>query len=96
MEHEFTQQIQAVLRSDFGEAAEDIFEKSELLQYLNIKTRSATRGSKARGSFANLYALYVLIEDYLSHEFDEKDNYSNYQGGDIYRLIQASKRIAFW
>lgn len=57
MEHEFTQQIQAVLRSDFGNAAEDIFEKSELLQYLNIKTISATRGSKARGSFANLYAL---------------------------------------
>ena len=38
MEHEFTQQNQDVLQSDFGEAAEDIFEKSELLQYLNIKT----------------------------------------------------------
>ena len=72
MEHEFTQQIQAVLRSDFGEVSEDIFEKSEILQYLNIKTISATRGSKARSSFANLYALYVLIEDYLNRGFDER------------------------
>ena len=72
MEHEFTQQIQAVLRSDFGEVSEDIFERSEILQYLNIKTISATRGSKARSSFANLYALYALIEDYLNRGFDER------------------------
>jgi len=32
---------------------------------LNEKTRSTNRGSKARGSFANLYAIYVIIEDYI-------------------------------
>ena len=95
MEHEFTQQIQTVLRSDFGEAAEDIFQKSELLQYLNIKTRSATRGSKARGSFANLYAIYVLIEDYLSHGFDEKGNYSNYQGAIFTDLFKRQRELPF-
>ena len=95
MEHEFTQQIQAVLQSDFGEAAEDIFEKSELLQYLNIKTRSATRGSKARGSFANLYALYVLIEDYLNHGFDEKGDYSNYQGAAFTDLFRRQRELPF-
>jgi len=66
MEHEFTQQIKAILKSHFGKAAEDVYEKSPLLQYLNIKTRSASRGSKARGSFANLYAVFVLVEDYIS------------------------------
>lgn len=95
MEHEFTQQIQDVLQSDFGEAAEDIFERSELLQYLNLKTRSATRGSKARGSFANLYALYVLIEDYLSHRFDEKGNYSNYQGAAFTDLFKRQRELPF-
>ena len=95
MEHEFTQQIQDVLQSDFGEAAEDIFERSELLQYLNLKTRSATRGSKARGSFANLYALYVLIEDYLNHGFDEKDNYSNYQGAAFTDLFKRQRELPF-
>ncbi len=95
MEHEFTQQIQAVLRSDFGEAAEDIFEKSELLQYLNIKTISATRGSKARGSFANLYALYVLIEDYLNHGFDQHSGYSNYRGAAFTDLFKRQRELPF-
>ena len=95
MEHEFTQQIQAVLHSDFGETAADIFEKSELLQYINIKTRSATRGSKARGSFANLYALYVLIEDYLSHGFDAKGDYSNYQGAAFTNLFKRQRELPF-
>ena len=95
MEHEFTQQIQHVLHSDFGEAAEEIFEKSELLQYLNIKTISATRGSKARGSFANLYALYVLIEDYLNHGFDQRDDYSDYQGAAFSHLFTRQRELPF-
>ena len=95
MEHEFTQQIQAVLRSDFGEVSEDIFEKSEILQYLNIKTISATRGSKARSSFANLYALYVLIEDYLNRGFDEKIYYSNYQGAAFTDLFKRQRELPF-
>ena len=49
MEHEFTQQIQAILRSDFGEAAEDIFEKSELLQYLNIKAHVKNECNRNQG-----------------------------------------------
>ena len=60
MEHEFTKCIKAILEEEFGQTAQDIFDKSPLIQYLNLKTRSATRGSKARGSFANLYAVYVL------------------------------------
>lgn len=75
-EHGFTENIRSVLKSEFGELAETILEKSELLQYINIKTRSANSGSKARGSFANLYAIYVLIEDYINNEFDKKDSYS--------------------
>ena len=95
MEHEFTQQIQTILHSDFGDVAGDILETSELLQYLNIKTRSATRGSKARGSFANLYALYVLIEDYINHEFDEKGDYSNYQGVAFTDLFERQRELPF-
>ena len=53
MEHEFTKCIKAILEEEFGQATQDIFDKSPLIQYLNFKTRSATRGSKARGSFAN-------------------------------------------
>lgn len=38
MEHEFSAQIHQVLASSFGEVWEDVYGKSTLLQYLNIKT----------------------------------------------------------
>ncbi len=64
MEHDFTSVIKGILQEQFGDKTDDLFEKSPLLQYINLKTLSATRGSKARSSFANLYAIYVLVEDY--------------------------------
>lgn len=71
MEHAFTATIKAVLQKNFGAQADELFERSLLLQYLNLKTRSANRGSKSRSSFANLYALFVLAEDYLKGGFDK-------------------------
>ena len=79
-EHQFTQTIQSILQSFFQEYSDDIFEKSPLLQYINVKTRSANKGSKSRGSFANLYAIYVLAEDYINKGFVEKGGYSKYEG----------------
>lgn len=37
-----------------------------LVQYLVRKTRAADRGSKARRSLGNLYALFVVAEDYVN------------------------------
>jgi hypothetical protein len=59
--HSFTASINSILEKHFGEYAKDVFESSPLLGYLNNKTKSANRGSKARGAFANHYALYVVI-----------------------------------
>ena len=95
MEHQFTQQIKTILNSHFDEAAEDIYEKSPLLQYLNIKTKSATRGSKARGSFANLYAIYVLVEDYVNHGFDKEGDYSSYEGAKFSNLLERQRELPF-
>ena len=62
-EHPFTAIILEILTNNFGQDANNVFELSPLLQYLNYKTRSANRGSKARSSFANLYAIYVNLID---------------------------------
>ena len=40
-------------------------EDNLLVQYLERKTRAASRGSKARRSLGNLYALLVLAEDFV-------------------------------
>jgi len=95
MEHEFTVQIKQVLASEFGPEAEAVYESSSLLQYLNIKTRSATRGSKARGSFANIYAVYVLVEDYLKNRFDKRKDYADYEGAKFTDLFRRQRELPF-
>lgn len=39
MEHEFTPQIFKILQDFFGDDGKAIYERSPLLQYLNVKTR---------------------------------------------------------
>jgi hypothetical protein len=95
MEHDFTTIIRGTLSKHFGEAAEDLFEKSPLLQYINLKTVSATRGSKARSSFANLYAIFVLAEDYVHQGFDKKGDYSKYEGAQFSRLFKRQRELPF-
>ena len=52
-----------------GLLADPLFSRSDLIQYLNNKTRSASRGTKARGAFGSIYAIYVLVEDYVKHDY---------------------------
>lgn len=92
----FSNQIRDILRKTFGKNAEDVFDNSQLLQYIEIKTRSANRGSKSRSSYANLYALYVVIEDYLAKGFDRKKNYSShYAGAQFTDLMRRQRELPF-
>lgn len=95
MEHIFTANIHSVLQKNFDKNADDIFEKSQLIQYINEKTRSAGRGSKARSSFANLYAIYVIIEDYIANGFNIKGDYSKYEGSLFNKLFARQRELPF-
>jgi hypothetical protein len=95
MEHEFTPRILKILARHFGNAARDIFLASPLLQYINLKTVSAGRGSKARSSFANLYAVYVLVEDYIKGRFYETKDYSEYEGARFSDLFRRQRQLPF-
>lgn len=97
-EHLFTSKILEVLKRHFGEHAQDIFESSPLLGYLNSKTKAASRGSKARGAFANHYALFVVIEDYSNKGFLDgkaKIPYSKYEGARFSDLFQRQRELPF-
>jgi hypothetical protein len=94
-QHTFTNVILSLLSQDFPELAQEIFEKSELLQYLNIKTRAATSGSKARASFANHYAIYVLVEDYVKKGFHQTGTYAQYEGAQFTALFQRQREFPF-
>ncbi len=95
MENIFTSNIKSVLEKHFGKSADDIFDKSLLIQYINEKTRSANKGSKSRSSFANLYAIYVIIEDYLSNSYDKKGDYSKYEGALFNKLFARQRKLPF-
>jgi len=95
MEHEFTKNIKGVLRKEFGVISNKIFSQSEIIQYINIKTKSASRGSKSRGSFANLYAIYVLVEDYIRKGFHKKGKYTDYKGAIFSDLFKRQRELPF-
>lgn len=95
MRHDFTSTIETILEEHFGDNAAQIFKNSELIQYLNIKTVSANRGSKSRGSFGNIYAIYVLVEDYIKSGFTEKEDYSKYDGAIFSDLFRRQRELPF-
>lgn len=97
-QHSFTPSILKVLQCHFGEYADDIFHASSILGYLNNKTKAANRGSKARGAFANHYALYVVVEDYIKNGFADGKvslNYAKYQGARFSDLFKRQRELPF-
>jgi hypothetical protein len=95
MEHEFTKIIKTILEDKFGDVGDQIFRESQLISYLNIKTKSSNKGSKSRGSFANLYAIYVLVEDYLVKKFHQTGMYSDYEGALYTNLSKRQRELPF-
>lgn len=99
LSHAFTEKITSILRKHFGENAADVFAQSPLLGYLNHKTKSASRGSKSRGSFANHYALYVLVEDYINNGFfsggERAGTYESYEGARFSDLFRRQRELPF-
>ncbi len=97
-QHSFTSTIIEVLQKHFGEYAKEVFSASPILGYLNNKTKAANKGSKARGAFANHYALYVVVEDYINNGFADgkaANQYSTYQGARFSDLFKRQRELPF-
>ena len=84
-----------ILIDEFGDKAKQVFLACPILQYLNKKTKSAGRGSKARASFGNIYAIYVLVEDYLKGNFNESEKYKDYEGAKFSDLFKRQRELPF-
>ena len=95
VKHGFTDTILNILNNHYGNNADSILESNQLLQYLNIKTRAANRGSKARAGFANHYALYILVEDYVIKGFHQKGRYDQYEGAQFSALFRRQRELPF-
>jgi hypothetical protein len=93
--HTFTETIFHLIQAELSVDAGDFIKHAPLLEYINIKTRSANRGSKSRGSFANLYAVYVLIEDYIRVVYHEHLDYTKYEGAVFTKLFARQRELPF-
>jgi hypothetical protein len=93
--HTFTNVIIGVLAKYFGAAADEVFLASELIQYINIKAKAASRGSKSRAGFANHYAIYVLVEDYLAKGYGAGKKYADYEGAVFSDLFKRQRELPF-
>ena len=59
---------------------------SVIYRYIKRKTKASDRDSKSRRSFGNLYALYVICEDYINEK---------YEGSTFTELMQRMKSMPF-
>ena len=95
IKHDFTAKIIAILNANTDGQSKELLKTSDIIQYLNIKTKAANRGSKSRAGFANHYAIYVLVEDYLNGGFNESNEYSNYEGAIFSDLFRRQRELPF-
>ena len=96
MENSFEEYIKEYLNEHYGKNAGPLYKQSQILQYLVYKTKSANKGAKSRAGFANLYAIYVIVEDYLAHGFDKKGGYSSsYEGAQFSFLFNRQRELPF-
>jgi hypothetical protein len=91
----FEEYIKSYLNKKYGSDADELYNLSYLLQYLVYKTKSANRGAKARGSFANLYAIYVLVEDYIQKGYGHDKDYCKYEGAQFSVLLDRQRKLPF-
>jgi NADH:ubiquinone oxidoreductase subunit E len=95
IKHDFTDTIISILNANIDGKGEELLKTNKLIQYLNIKTKAANSGSKSRSSFANHYAIYVLVEDYLNGGFNENNKYSDYDGAMFSDLFRRQRELPF-
>lgn len=93
--HDFTNITIYQIENSLNINGKEVIQASPLLEYINIKTKSANRGSKARGSFANIYAIYVLVEDYIKVVFENKRAYKDYEGAVFSDLFTRQRELPF-
>ncbi len=62
--HGFTGRFISAVQRTLNVNAENTIQNSLLLRYLHDKMKAAERGSKSRKSFGNIYAIFVVVEDY--------------------------------
>ncbi len=79
--------VEEILKADFSENYQLIYDESLLLQYLDKKMKAVHGNSKTRRSLANIYAIYSILHYYETEFYNKPDKYRQFQGYDYLRLF---------
>ena len=79
--------IESILKENFPNCYQIIYNESYLLQYLDKKMKAIHGNSKTRRSLANIYAIYSILHFYEADFFNKPDEYKNFDGYDYMRLF---------
>lgn len=86
--------IEEILIAKYPNCIDEML-SSLLINYVYRKTRSVAKSSKSRGNFANLYAIYVLVEDYISFKNHSSNDYTDYEGMQFTRAFNRQRQLPF-
>lgn len=82
--------IKTILKKEFPDDFEYIFNNSFLINFLKQETKSIIN-SKTRSNLGNLYCLYALIKDYQKN----KQEYELYAGAKFTELLKEARSLPF-
>lgn len=84
--------IKEILISNYGDRWENIYNNSELIQYLNLKSNAIHGDVKSRRSLANWYAIYSILHFYKEEGFiNKKNEYQSFEGFQYTKLFEFQR-----
>lgn len=79
--------IRDTINKYFPGKANEIYENSPLIQYLDMKSGAIHGAAKTRRSLANYYAIYSILNFYVEDFFNKPDEYKEFGGYEYTKLF---------
>lgn len=79
--------IKEILIEDYSVKYQEVFDKSMLLQYLDMKMKAVHGNSKKRRNLASIYAIYSILYFYQDDFFNKPNKYRRFGGYDYMKLF---------
>lgn len=76
-----------ILKEEFPDEFQTIYDNSHLLQYLDKKMKAVHGNSKTRRSLASIYAIYSILHFYQTDFYQNKVGYRTFEGYDYMYLV---------
>ncbi|PTK22192.1 restriction endonuclease [Staphylococcus hominis] len=88
--------IKDIIIKNHGQENYTKITSNNLIKFINSKTKSYNKDAKSRANYGTLYAIYVVIEDYIEKGYSsmEKD-YSLYEGANYTPLFAKMRSMPF-